>query len=101
MKLHLVPLLLGSIGLAVAEDARTITVTDISDGGRMQAAVGINDSGEVVGYGYVGSAVQALVWRNGELIDLGALSGLSDSKALSINERGQIAGHGTTIGGTE
>ena len=101
MKLLLFPLLLGSVGLAVAADPPTVTVTDISQGGMMRAAVAINDSGEVVGYGDLGGASRALLLRNGELIDLGALSGLLDSRAASINERGQIAGHGTKVGGTE
>jgi uncharacterized membrane protein len=101
MKSLLFQLLLGSVGLAVAADPVAVTVTDISQGGLMRAAVAINDSGEVVGYGDLGGASRALLLRSGELIDLGAISGLIDSRAASINERGQIAGHGTKVGGTE
>jgi hypothetical protein len=101
MKSFLFPLLVGSVGLAVGADPLTVTVTDISQGGMMRAAVAINDSGEVVGYGDLGGASRALLLRSGELIDLGALSGLLDSRAASINERGQIAGHGTKVGGTD
>lgn len=55
-------------------------------------AYGINDLTHVVGYGVVGSAPRGFLWRNGRMIDLGALSGQVVSEAYAINNSGVIVG---------
>ena len=55
-------------------------------------AYGINDLDHIVGYGTVGGLTRAFLWRNGQMIDLGALSGQVVSEARAINNNGLIAG---------
>ncbi len=64
-----------------------------------QAAVGINDKGQVVGIsGICGSAVGALsakhavLWENGTLTDLGSLGGVGWNTPISINNQGDVVG---------
>lgn len=74
------------------------TLTDLGTlGGTFSQAFGVNDKGWVVGFstteGDVG--LHAFLWRDGVMIDLGTLGGsepLPFSLALSINNRGEIAG---------
>jgi probable HAF family extracellular repeat protein len=75
-------------------------------------AVGINNSGQVVGWSYKASGSQpypidpinetwhAVLWRNGGLIDLGTLSGDNFSQAFNINNRGQIFGWSRKVVGS-
>lgn len=59
------------------------------------AAVGLNDSGTVVG----GYATHAAIWRRGSLIDIGSLGGDAPeiaSGALNVNNRGQVVGNSWT-----
>jgi probable HAF family extracellular repeat protein len=63
------------------------------------AATAINDQGEVVGISgtcdvAVGaySAKHALLWRNGEVINLGSLGGAGWNTPMAINQRGDIVG---------
>jgi probable HAF family extracellular repeat protein len=67
------------------------------------AAFWINNGGDVVGAsgvcaaydGRYGLAIQpkhALLWSNGQVIDLGNLGGQINNGAFAINDRGQIAG---------
>ena len=63
----------------------------------------INSTGDViVGAASIGTppfgAVQAFMWRDGVLADLGTLGG-DASEALGINNRGQIVGQATVSGG--
>ncbi len=94
MRFLRIPLLLGCFSLAAAAEPPQITVVDISQGGSMQSAAAINDWGDVVGQGNLGSGNHALLLRNGVLIDLATTSSLSNSRALSINRRGEIVGAG-------
>ncbi len=56
-------------------------------------ALAINDSGEIVGYGFGTELVlRALHWREGKVVDLGALTSL-ESKAYGINDVGTIVGY--------
>lgn len=52
-------------------------------------ATGINDDGDAIG----SSGRHAVLWpHSGNIVDLGALPGDTDSTALAINSKGQIAG---------
>src|SRR6185436_1608875 len=55
-------------------------------------AYDINDLGDVVGNSALGSATRGFLWRNGSMIDLGALSGQVVSEARAINNTGLVAG---------
>jgi probable HAF family extracellular repeat protein len=55
-------------------------------------AYGINDLAHVVGNSALGTATRGFLWRNGRMIDLGALSGQVVSEARVINNQGLIAG---------
>jgi probable HAF family extracellular repeat protein len=54
----------------------------------------VNNRGEAVGYSEVSGldTNRAMLWRDGQLIDLGVLPGLMLSVATDINDRGQIVG---------
>jgi uncharacterized membrane protein len=55
----------------------------------MAMATGINDDGDAIGW----SGRHAVLWPHaGDIVDLGVLPGDTDSTALSINSKGQIAG---------
>ena len=55
-------------------------------------AYGINDLSHVVGNSAIGSLIHGFLWRNGQMIDLGALNGQAVSEARAINNTGLIAG---------
>ncbi len=55
-------------------------------------AYGINDLSHVVGNGAVGSLIRGFLWRNGQMIGLGGLSGQVVSEAYAISNTGLIAG---------
>ena len=76
------------------------TMTDLGTlfGGGGSYARAINDSGQVVGWGYVwltlsGSSIgeHAFLYRGGTMIDLGSLGG--GSYAMGINNSGQVVGY--------
>ena len=59
----------------------------------------VNDSGDVVGYaGSPSIDAHAILWRNGQAIDLGVWPGGHYSIANGINNLGQIVGTGTVAG---
>jgi probable HAF family extracellular repeat protein len=71
----------------------------------LSAAVGINDNGDVVGgsgtCGIIESgalAVHAVVWRNGQVSNLGGLGGVMNNAAFAINNAGQIVGESDPAG---
>jgi len=65
----------------------------------LAAAFGINDAGQIVGYGFKPGIVQfAFLWDRGVVTELGTLGG-ANSAAASINSFGQIAGLAATSGG--
>jgi probable HAF family extracellular repeat protein len=55
-------------------------------------AFGINDFGHVVGISAVGTLTRGFLWRNGQMIDLGASSGQVVSEAKALNNNGLIVG---------
>ena len=55
-------------------------------------AYGVNDLTHVVGNSNVGTLVRGFLWRDGQMIDLGALPGQVVSEAYAINNVGLIAG---------
>src|SRR5262249_12315238 len=55
-------------------------------------AYGVNDLSHVVGSSAIGSLIHGFLWRNGQMTDLGALSGQVASEARAINNTGLIAG---------
>jgi len=84
---------------ALSGFAQKYTVTDLGTlGGSFAFAIGINDSGEVVGYsafanpppGY-GYSSHAFLYSNGTMTDLGTLGGAS-SYAEGINGSGEVVG---------
>jgi probable HAF family extracellular repeat protein len=69
----------------------------------VSAALGINNSGQVVGYAPAGNAPQhAFLYTNGVRVDLNTLippnTGWTLSSATAINDAGQIAGNGQING---
>ena len=67
--------------------------------GLTSRALGLNDKGDIVGVTGSGR-LQGLLWPNkGHLVKLGTLSGATGSQAVSINERGEIAGFADGIDG--
>src|SRR5262249_37325007 len=66
-------------------------------------AAAINDLGQVVGASKLldpnpRGPVHAFLWQDGQMQDLGVLGGIT-SKALAINNFGQIAGYSSTADG--
>ena len=67
--------------------------------GWSSAATWINDNGEIVGFSQNGvndpligfPETRAVLWRNGQIMDLGTLEG-NQSAALGVNNHGQVAG---------
>ena len=55
-------------------------------------AYGVNDLGHVVGSSASGSLTRGFLWRDGQMIDLGALNGQVVSEAYAVNNTGLIAG---------
>ena len=69
-------------------------------GGTSSCGQGINVHGDVAGYASTGGTdpitgipeVEAVLWRDGKVIDLGNFGG-NNSYAAAINDRGQVAGN--------
>src|SRR5690242_15398130 len=79
---------LACISLATAALAQPIySVTDLGvlPGCDASVAVGVNDRGDVAGYCMNGGDQMAVVWRNGQVINLGKLPLGTYAAAVSIN----------------
>ena len=68
-------------------------------GATFSEATAINDRGEIVGSSGSDTS-HAVLWRDGEIIDLGTLGGAS-SRAWGINDRGQVVGESKTASGED
>jgi probable HAF family extracellular repeat protein len=68
-------------------------------GGGFSEALNVNDRGQIVGWGGTATGeMHAILWENGQPIDLGTLGGAM-SRAWGINNRGQIVGESETATG--
>ena len=70
------------------------STTDLGTlGGVQSSALGINNSGQVVGWAATATQdIHAFLYRNGSMIDLGTLGG-DESIAWGINDGGDVVGH--------
>jgi probable HAF family extracellular repeat protein len=85
------------LSLAAAGDPPRYTVTDIGTlGGTSSSAVGISNRGSVSGYSFLpGDAfIHGILWREGELTDLGTLGGPNSAvpEDWPPNEKDEVAG---------
>jgi len=64
----------------------------------LPSPVAVNGGGDVVGSAWTSNyaRTRAVLWRNGEAINLGTWPGGLNSKAFGINDAGQIVGEGDT-----
>ncbi|MCZ6654469.1 MAG: hypothetical protein O7D91_15750 [Planctomycetota bacterium] len=81
-------------------DDGNVTILDPIPGGVTSVAKGINNLGQVVGYGLVPSEEAPLgyfshpfLWSGGQMTDLGTLPGSDYCIALDINDSGQMIGY--------
>jgi probable HAF family extracellular repeat protein len=76
------------------------SIIDLTFGGT-SAALGINNSGQVVGYSYTTGDIEehAFLYSGGVMTNLGSLGGTA-SGAFGINDSGQVVGYSTTTGDT-
>jgi probable HAF family extracellular repeat protein len=81
----------------------TTGMTDIGTlGGATSNALGINDSGQVVGYSYLADnvTVHAFIWTAaGGMVDLGT-DAAADSRAWAINSAGNVVGDNDYVAGS-
>jgi probable HAF family extracellular repeat protein len=83
----------GAIHAFSSTDGSTIDLGTL--GGLNSEATAVNRRGQVVGDSAVGPEpyqLHAVLWDEGEAIDLGTLDGGLSSQALDINRRGEIVG---------
>ena len=68
--------------------------------GATGCAATASNSGDIVGNATINGNQHAVLWRNGVMIDLGVLPGHESSRALGINESGQIVGSSRDLDGS-
>lgn len=70
-------------------------------GGTSGRALGINETGDIVGYEFNGSGSErAFLYTGGNMLNLGTLGG-PNSRAVSINEYGQVVGSAADSSGVQ
>src|SRR5690242_18288454 len=79
---------------ALAQPRYAVTDLGVLPGFDTSVAVGVNNRGDVAGYCQNGSDQVAVVWRNGQLINLGKLPKGHFASATSINSLGVAVGDG-------
>jgi probable HAF family extracellular repeat protein len=79
-------------------------LNDLIPGGSgwtLQEARGINDGGQIVGWGVTNGQERAFSYANGTFTDLGILAGGTNSYALGINNSNHVVGVSTVSDGVE
>jgi probable HAF family extracellular repeat protein len=72
-------------------------IGDLPGGFTLSTALGINQSGQVVGYSLSAQGHECVFWENGNLMSLGDLPGGNvDCTAFAINRSGVVVGVGRT-----
>src|SRR5215469_10277611 len=92
---HLLPILFWCIGLTLSRSAlaQSYTILDLGTvNGNSPTPSAINASGKIVGTVFTGSALNAVLWQNGTLINLATPHGSTDALAYGINDNGLIVG---------
>jgi len=77
------------------------TVIPAGSGWQLQAATGINNRGQIAGFGYLAGLQRAFLLDNGVVTDLGTLPGGFYSRATGINEDGWVVGRSSKPGGDD
>jgi probable HAF family extracellular repeat protein len=78
-----------------------IDLTTSTIGGTPEWLAGINDAGEIIGFGaFPNAPLEAFLWRKGVATDLGHLSGCF-SFARTINSQGQVVGLAVSCDGSD
>ena len=82
---------------------RNIAINELGSlpGGQFSTALAINARGDIVGWATTaGEDMHAVLWHDGQIVDLGTLGG-TFSQAHAINNQGMVVGRATTTGGPE
>jgi uncharacterized membrane protein len=79
---------------ALAQPQYAVTDLGVLPGCDTSVAVGLNDRGDVAGYCQNGGDQVAVIWRNGQIINLGKLAKGHSASANSINSSGVAVGDG-------
>ena len=84
----------------VSTSIATLEQLPMPSGFVLPAVAAVNADGDVVGSAWTSNFARthAILWRNGEAIDLGTWPGGASSKAFGINAVGQIVGEGDVDG---
>ena len=95
--------LLFSIALAGHPRAARYSIVELPmlPGGAFAEAMNVNDRNQIVGWGGTETGgAHAILWQDGQAIDLGTLGGAS-SRAWGINNRGDVVGESETATGED